>query len=118
MRSILKVVALAGLFAAFACAETWNARLLDASCVQAQKSPTCDPTASTVSFAMNVSGKIYRLDDAGNAKAVEALKGKTERAKDPNQPKEAGSPEGTAIAAKVTGSLEGDVVKVESIQVQ
>jgi hypothetical protein len=116
-------VALAGLFAAFTCAETWNARLLDASCVEAQKAPSCDPTAGSVTFAINVAGKIYRLDDAGNAKAVEALKARADRAKDPNpspnQAKEtAASPENAAITAKVTGTLEGEIVKVESIQVQ
>jgi hypothetical protein len=115
MRSIVKLVAVLAIFAAFASAETWNGRLLDASCVEAQKSAACDPTASTVAFAINVSGKIYRFDDAGNAKAVEALKTRTERSKDPNQPP---SQANAAISAKVTGMLEGEVVKVESIQVQ
>jgi len=122
MRSALKVVALAGLFAAFACAETWTVKLLDASCVEAQKSATCDPTATSVTFAMNVSGKIYRLDDAGNAKAVEALKTKADRSKEPSpnasQPKDNAAPESSGITAKVTGSLAGDIVKVEAIQLQ
>src|SRR5437773_818643 len=119
MRSILKVAALAGIFAALACAETWNGRLLDASCVDQQKSASCDPSSATVTFAINVSGKIYKLDDAGNAKAVEAIKAKGQSAKDPKEAKEPASPGAAAtITAKVTGTLEGEVVKVESIQVQ
>jgi hypothetical protein len=121
MRSILKVAALAGIFAALACAETWNGRLLDASCVDQQKSAACDPSSATVTFAINVSGKIYKLDDAGNAKAVEAIKARGQSAKEPKEPeaKEPASPGAAAtITAKVTGTLEGEVVKVESIQVQ
>ena len=113
MRSILKVVALVGVFAALACAETWNGRLLDSSCVDQQKSASCDPTSATVTFAVNVSGKIYKLDDAGNAKAVEAMKTRDQSAKGPATPNAS-----TAITAKVSGALEGEVIKVEAIQVQ
>src|SRR5215467_14307811 len=113
MRSILKIAALLGVFAALACADTWNGRLLDSSCVDQQKSAACDPSSSTVTFSINVAGKIYKLDDAGNAKAVEAMKARGERAKDPATPNA-----NTTITAKVTGALEGEVVKVESIQIQ
>lgn len=112
MRSFLRIAALVGVFAALACAETWNGKLLDASCDQ-QKSASCDPTSTTVTFALNVSGKIYKLDDAGNAKAVEAMKARDQSAKGPAEPNAS-----TAITAKVTGALEGDIVKVEAIQVQ
>ena len=115
MRSIVKLVALTAIFAAFACAESWSGRLLDAACVDQQKSASCDPTTATVTFAINVSGKIYKLDDAGNAKAVEAMKARG--SKDAGQPAAPGA-QGTAITAKVSGALEGEVVKVESIQVQ
>jgi hypothetical protein len=113
---MMKVVALTAICAAFACAESWSGRLLDASCIDQQKTATCDPTASTVAFAINVSGKLYKLDDAGNAKAVEAMKARGETGKDPNQP--TASAASTAINAKVNGVLEGQIVKVESIQLQ
>ena len=111
MRSIWKTAAFAALLTSLACAETWNGRLLDASCIEQQKSTSCDPTGASVIFAINVAGKIYKLDDAGNAKAVEALKSRADRAKDPAV---ATAP----VNAKVIGSLESDIVKVETIEVQ
>ena len=122
MTNIFKVAALAAVFTALACADSFSGRLLDAACVDQQKSASCDPSASTVSFALSVSGKNYKLDDAGNAKAVEALKTKADRSKEPspspNQSKGNAAPASAGITAKVTGSLEGDIVKVESIQLQ
>ena len=112
MRHVMKIAAIAGVFAGLACAETWNGRLLDATCIDQQKSAACDPNENTVAFAINLAGKIYRLDDAGNGKAVEALKGRADRTKDPNVPNPA------AVSAKVTGSIEGEVLKVETIEVQ
>ena len=117
MRSIVKVVALLAVCAAFACAESWSGRLLDANCVDQQKTAACDPTSATVAFAINVSGKTYKLDDAGNAKAVEAMKARGESSKEANPPATPGQGN-TAINAKVTGALDGQVVKVESIQIQ
>ena len=113
MRNVLTIIALLGIFAALGCAETWNGKLLDASCIDQQKSASCDPTASTVTFSLNVSGKNYKLDDAGNAKAVEALKARSESAKGAG-----GAAASAAVNAKVNGTLEGEVIKVEAIQVQ
>jgi hypothetical protein len=84
--------------------------------VDQQKTAACDPTTATVAFAINVSGKTYKLDDAGNAKAVEAMKARGESAKENKAPAAPGA--APAINAKVTGALEGEVVKVESIQIQ
>jgi len=117
MSSIMKVVALTAICAAFACAESWSGKLLDATCIDQQKSASCDATATTVSFAINVSGKLYKLDDSGNAKAVAAFKARGESAKDPNQSPSSGAA-GAAVNAKVSGTLEGEVIKVESIQLQ
>jgi hypothetical protein len=114
MRSIVKLAALTAICAAFACAESWSGRLLDASCVDQQKAATCDPTTATVAFAINVSGKVYKLDDVGNAKAVEAMKARGSKDAGPAAP----APASTAITAKVGGTLEGEIVKVESIQLQ
>jgi len=117
MRSIVKIVALLAICAAFASAESWSGRLLDANCVDQQKTASCDPTTATVAFAINVSGKTYKLDDAGNAKAVEAMKTHGHSSKEGAAPAAPGAAS-TAITAKVSGALDGEVVKVESIQIQ
>ena len=115
MRRILTLCALVAAFSALALAETWNGRLVDANCAaDQQKAATgCDPTSSTTAFAIVVSGKTYKLDDAGNAKTMEALKTRADRSTNPNQPASA------QVSAKVTGTKDGDnSIKVESIQVQ
>ena len=114
MRRILTLCAFVALFSTLALAETWTGRLVDASCVEQQKAATtCDPTSSTTTFAIVVSGKAYKFDDAGNTKTMDALKGRADRSSDPNKPP---SPQ---ISAKVTGSKDGDnTLKVEAIEVQ
>jgi hypothetical protein len=54
---------------------------------------------------------MYKLDDAGNVKAAEALKNRADRT-DPN------APPSTMVSARITGTLNGDTVKVETIDVQ
>jgi len=105
---------LASAEAALALAETWTGRLVDASCVDQQKAVTaCDPTSSTTTFAIVVSGQGYKFDEAGNTKAMDALKGRADRSTDPSK---SPSPQ---IAAKVTGTKDGDnTFKVETIDVQ
>ena len=110
MRKILTLGAFVAILSGLALAETYNGRLLDASCLEQQKN-ACDPTSTSVSFAMFVSGKVYRLDDAGNSKAVEALKNRADRSKDPSMPT-------NQVTARVSGSMEGDILKVDTIQVQ
>jgi hypothetical protein len=114
MRRLLTICACVATFAALALAETWTGRLVDASCVEQQKSATaCDPSSSTTAFALIVSGKAYRLDEAGNSKAMEALKDRADRSANPNQP---ASPR---VAAKISGTMDSNNnIKVDSIQVQ
>jgi len=110
MRRILTFCACGVVFGILAFGETLTGRLLDASCYDQQKSAaTCDPTASTTTFAILVSGKAFKLDDGG--KVAEALKSRADRSTDPNKP-------GSQIMAKVTGTKEGNMVKVEAIEVQ
>lgn len=100
--------------AGFLLAESWTGKLIDANCSAASNSnsnssatssklpESCTPTSSTKVFAIQTpDGKIYRLDSAGNSKAAEAVKsnpGKSE--------------------VTVSGNLNGQMVKVESLQVQ
>ena len=114
MRRILTLCAFVAVFSAMALAETWTGRLVDVSCVEQQKAvTTCDPTSATTSFAIVVSGKAYKLDEAGNTKAMEALKGRADRSADPNRPAS------NMVSARVTGTKDEDnTLKVETIEVQ
>jgi hypothetical protein len=117
MRRFVTLAASTALFAALAMAGSWTGRLVDSACYEQQKAdPTktpsaCPVTGSTTEFAISASGKMLKLDDAGNAKAAEALKNRADRT-DPN------APPTTMVSAKITGTLEGDTVKVETIDVQ
>jgi hypothetical protein len=94
--------------------ETFTGKLVDANCAAQQANAACTPTASTSSFALQVSGKMLKLDAEGNQKAADALKASNsnaDRAKDPNAA-------GTQVIAKVQGTLSGDEIKVETIEVQ
>src|SRR5579885_3577175 len=99
MRRLLVLIALAAGATTLATADTWTGQLLDASCyAQAKSTKTCAATPSSTSFLLEASGKIYKLDHDGNAKAAEALKSRT------NPPS---TPSGI-VNAKVDGTMEGD----------
>ena len=112
MYKLIRVVALAGTFTALALAETFSGALVDATCAADKKaSSDCVPTATTSSFALVLAdGKAVKLDAAGNSKAADALKNSADRSKNPHEKK--------AITAKVTGSLSGDTIQVETIDIQ
>jgi hypothetical protein len=117
MRRILTLCAFVSVFTGLALAESWTGRLVDANCMDQQQkgasASACDPTGATTAFAIVVSGKPYKFDDAGNTKAAEALKSRADRSADPNK---APSPQ---VAAKVSGAKDGDsTLKVENIEVQ
>ena len=115
MRTIAKLGLGLGMFAALGFAEDWTGKLIDASCHDnSQKNPaeskqggdlaTCAATASTTSFAIQTSdGKVYKLDASGNAKASTALKG---------------NPDNKSATATVSGTMDGQTVKVDSISVR
>jgi len=92
MRRILTVGVLAAALSVLAFAENFTGKLVDAGCMDQQKgaaAASCDATASTTMFGIVVSGKTYKFDEAGNAKAAEALKSRTPVGQ-PGQPR--GSP--------------------------
>jgi|SRR6185437_7576670 len=112
MRPILNLAAAAAVFCGLALAESWTGPLVDASCADQQKDvKACQPTATTKMYAIQVDGKFYKLDEAGTAKATEALKNRADRAANPN---EAPAP----ITAKVSGTKDGDVIRVDTVEVQ
>ena len=113
MRTVLTIFALVAVFTGLALAESWNGKLLDATCYDKEKeAKPCDANGATAMFAVDISGKIYRLDQAGNAKAAEALKSRADRSADPAKP-----PEGS-VSAKITGTADGETIKVEAVEVR
>jgi hypothetical protein len=114
MRQSILLSAALVLFSGLAFAEDWTGRLLDASCYDQNKTAKpCDATSSTTSFVLDVNGKIYKLDAAGNSKAVDAIKSRADRSAG------GGAQPSGPVNAKVTGSMEGtDNIKVEKVEVQ
>ena len=112
MQKLLKACAFSALLTGLAFAENYSGRLLDATCVDQNKSKNCDPTSTSVAFVIVADGKAMHLDDEGNAKAVKALRGRADRQKDPTAP---GS---SAISARIAGTADGDVLRVDAIEVQ
>ena len=111
MQKLLRMGAVAGMLAGFAFAENYSGRLMDANCVDQNKSKACDPTNTSTAFVLIVEGKTLRLDDAGNAKAVTALKNRADRQKDPSMPS-------NTVSAKVNGTKDGEIIRVDVIEVQ
>lgn len=113
MRKVYLLCASISLSAGLALAEDWTGRLVDASCYsQGDKSKTCDATGSTTTFLLDVAGKVYKLDAAGNSKATDALKSRADRSAP------GGAQSASPVNAKVSGTVEGDSIKVDRIDVQ
>jgi hypothetical protein len=112
MRKLFTIATLAAISATLALAEDWTGKLIDSSCLDQKKEiDVCQANGATTSFALQVSDKTYRLDDMGNQKALKALKDRADRAADPAA---AAAP----VMAKITGTKDGDVLKVANIEVQ
>ena len=104
LKATLQLLGLFALASALAFAESWSGRLVDAAChEQSQgKAASCAPTAKTTSFGIQTSdGKVYKLDAAGNAKAMQVVK--------------AGKPD---TEVTISGAMNGETVKVDSIVAQ
>jgi len=117
MRRLAMLMSFLGLFAVLGlAADTFSGSLIDASCL-AKPNPTvatCQPTSSTTAFALvDNSQKVYKLDEKGNAKAADALKNRADRSADPNATTKA-----DPVTAKITGTMAGGVVTVETIEVR
>jgi hypothetical protein len=112
MRAIVTSAAFLTLFAAVAFAESWSGTLIDASCyTQKKDTAPCMATSSTTAFALNVAGQVFTMDDAGNTQTAAALKNRADRSTDPDA-------KSTPIKAKVTGTRDGDALKVDDVEVQ
>jgi hypothetical protein len=122
MKTIAKAVSVLCLGSLLCLAETWSGKVVDAACKdQAAATPApapapesaqpsspvanaCEPTASTVAFGIELSdGKVLKLDSTGNTKAAEAMKNNAGK---------------SSLQATVTGSMDGQTVKVETIDIK
>jgi len=95
------------LFSSLAFAGAWNGTLVDVMCKNqdlASHATKCAISCSKSGYGLVLAdGKFVKFDEAGNAKALAALKA-TSKEKD--------------LKAKVTGSLDGETVQVESVELQ
>jgi hypothetical protein len=92
------------LFATLALAESWKGTVVDVSCSKkdlAEHARKCAIGCAKGGYGLaTADGKFYKFDEAGNAKALEALKASTKE-KD--------------LKATVSGKMAGETITVESI---
>lgn len=95
------------LAAASAFAGTWSGTVVDVMCKGkdvANHTKDCALSCSKSGYGLVTSdGRFYKFDESGNSKALAVLK-KTSKEKD--------------LRATVNGTMDGDVIKVESIQME
>ena len=105
-RSLLVLAALAG-FASGLSAEIWTGTVVDVMCKSkdlASHTAKCGVACAKSGYGLVLSdGKFVKFNESGNARTLAALKAATKE-KD--------------LKAKVTGSLKGEVIQVESIEIQ
>lgn len=106
MKRFASVVLCLSVCAVLAVAGTWNGTLVDVMCKGkdlASHSKKCAIGCSKGGYGLVLSdGKFVKFDEAGNAKALEALKA-TQKEKE--------------LKATVSGTMDGDVIKVESVNI-
>ncbi len=101
-----KIFALSLVFGTMAFAESWTGTLVDTSCKGkdlASHTKKCTMGCAKSGLGVVLSdGKFVKFDEAGNAMALEALKASSKEAD---------------LKTKVTGKLDGDVIKVEKVEI-
>jgi len=103
----MKLILLLSALAAAAFAETWSGAVVDVMCKGkdlASHTTKCAVACAKSGYGLVLSdGKFMKFDEGGNAKALALLKSASKE---------------SDLKAKVTGTLDGDVVKVSSIELQ
>ena len=103
----MKLAGLLALFSSLALAESWNGTLVDVMCKNqdlANHTVQCAIKCAKSGYGLVMAdGKFLKFDEAGNAKALAVLKA-TSKEKD--------------LKAKVTGTLDGDTVQVETVELE
>jgi hypothetical protein len=107
MRCIIRFAAATALFSACALADSWTGTVVDVMCKGkdlAGHTRQCAIGCSKSGYGLVLQdGKFIKFDEKGNAKTLSALKASS---KDKD------------LKAKVNGTLDGEVLKVESIELQ
>ena len=102
-----KLVVAFGLAAMSAFAGTWNGTVVDVMCKGndvANHTKDCALKCSKSGYGLVTSdGQFYKFDESGNAKALAALR-KSAKDKD--------------LRATVSGTMDGDVIKVDGIKME
>jgi hypothetical protein len=92
------------LFAGLAFAESWSGTVVDVSCAKkdlATHTRKCAVSCARGGYGLvTADGKFHKFNEAGNIKALEALKAGTKE---------------SDLKATVTGKMDGDLIVVESI---
>lgn len=105
MRRIVSLAGTAMLFAGMSFAASWSGHVVDVSCKGkdlATHARNCAIGCSKSGYGLaTADGKFFKFNEAGNAKALEALKAST-KAND--------------LKATVTGKIAGETIEVESIK--
>ena len=103
----MKILLVTAVFAGLAQAESWTGTLIDTMCKgkdAANHTRQCALGCAKGGYGLVLSdGKFVKFDETGNAKALAALKAS-------NKDKE--------LKAKVTGKLDGELIEVESVELQ
>ena len=90
-----------------ALADTWTGSVVDVMCKGkdlANHTKQCNVSCAKGGYGLVLSdGKFVKFDEMGNAKALAAIKA-TAKEKD--------------LKAKVTGTLDGEVIRVQTIEIQ
>ena len=109
MKKIFALCALLAASSLVATAGEWHGYLMDSACAAKMKDKAashktkCAVGCSKGGYGIVTSdGKFVKFDETGNAKALEALKATS---KDQE------------LTAKVTGTMDGDMIKVESVMI-
>ncbi|MEJ7605295.1 MAG: hypothetical protein WKF37_03285 [Bryobacteraceae bacterium] len=107
MKTTNRLLSLIALSAAVLAAESWTGTVVDVMCKGkdlANHTTKCAVSCAKGGYGLVLSdGKFVKFDETGNSKALAALKA-TSKEKD--------------VKAKVTGSLDNEVVNVEKIEIQ
>jgi hypothetical protein len=117
MRELFLPVALLLFGSSLSSAELWTGELFDADCVEhhkeMQKYEECIPADRTVTFVLQTSGRILKLDAGGNRKAAAAWKEYVDKLRviDPDLKTK-------PVTATVEGAVSGDEIMVDSIQLR
>jgi len=102
-----KLLVISAISVVSAMADTWTGSVVDVMCKGkdlANHTKSCNVSCAAGGFGLVLSdGKFVKFNETGNAKALAAIKA-TAKEKD--------------LKAKVTGTLDGEVIKVQSIEIQ